>query len=158
MIYTSKQLFYLLRWRMGEPACTAAVRWAGKKSLEKVWFSCPRADWLLWLAARLGVSRTLMLRAVRGCLKLAPKKTRMELLKYLDRESFCFSLWSDVDSAAYGAADAEALGFSFRRWDIAYRRSLKNMARVVRAFIKFEIIQKKVGEMEKKFAIKKKKK
>ena len=30
-------------------ACSEAVKWAGDKSLEKIWEECERGDWMLWL-------------------------------------------------------------------------------------------------------------
>jgi hypothetical protein len=35
-------------------ACTEARDWAHRKTLRKVWKTCKRGDWMLWLAARYG--------------------------------------------------------------------------------------------------------
>lgn len=33
-------------------ACAEARDWVGDRSLSEAWTKCPRADWMLWLAAR----------------------------------------------------------------------------------------------------------
>ena len=44
--------FEALLVRLG--ACTEARAWAHRKTLRKVWKTCKRGDWMLWLAARYG--------------------------------------------------------------------------------------------------------
>jgi hypothetical protein len=36
-------------------ACSAAIKWAGDKTIEQVVADCHRGDWLLWLAKKCGV-------------------------------------------------------------------------------------------------------
>jgi len=43
-------------------ACQEAIEWVGDKDLKEAWETCPRGDWMLWLAAMLKVNhRTLTL-------------------------------------------------------------------------------------------------
>ena len=34
-------------------ACPKAIQWAGDKSVQEAWESCPRGDWMLWFAVKL---------------------------------------------------------------------------------------------------------
>jgi len=43
-------------------ACSDAIEWVGDKTFKEVWETCPRGDWMLWLAVMLKVNhRTLTL-------------------------------------------------------------------------------------------------
>jgi hypothetical protein len=42
----------LKQYLQSEGACETAVKWAGSKTIEEVVATCPRGDWLLWLAKR----------------------------------------------------------------------------------------------------------
>jgi len=33
-------------------ACESAVRWVGRRGIERAWTECDRGDWMLWLAGR----------------------------------------------------------------------------------------------------------
>lgn len=55
--------------RMG--ACTAGRVWARGKTLRQAWKECTRGDWLLWLAARVGVDQQLLVIAACDCARLA---------------------------------------------------------------------------------------
>ena len=46
-------------------ACYAATEWVGRRSLARAWAECPRGDWMLWLAARVGVERGIYADAYR---------------------------------------------------------------------------------------------
>jgi hypothetical protein len=48
-------------------ACADATRWVGERSLEEAWEECPRGDWLLWYAQKVGVDRRLLVRAACAC-------------------------------------------------------------------------------------------
>lgn len=48
-------------------ACDEAKVWVGSQTLAKAWRECPRGDWLLWLAARAGVDRRLVVEAACRC-------------------------------------------------------------------------------------------
>jgi hypothetical protein len=37
----------------GMEACHEAVAWVGDRTLEEAWLECERADWMLWLAAKM---------------------------------------------------------------------------------------------------------
>ena len=51
--------------------CNPAFAWVGFKSLATAWATCDRADWMLWLATKLGIARTIMTLAACECAELA---------------------------------------------------------------------------------------
>jgi hypothetical protein len=53
-------------------ACHDALTWAaGRTVSEDSWLACDRGDWLIWIAARLGVDRRLVVLAACDCARLA---------------------------------------------------------------------------------------
>ena len=46
-------------------ACQDAIDWYAEKDSQEAWESCERGDWLLWIAAHLGVDKTLLILAAR---------------------------------------------------------------------------------------------
>src|SRR5579871_1949492 len=60
-------------------ACSPAVAWAGGYNDAAVaWRACRRGDWLIWLAASLGVQREVLVRAACGCARLSLSFTEDE--------------------------------------------------------------------------------
>jgi hypothetical protein len=57
---TAEELHALLV-RLG--ACPEAIRWARGKTLATAWRTCPRGDWMEWLAFHVGVRVTAAARA-----------------------------------------------------------------------------------------------
>jgi len=58
-------------------ACMDAVEWLGMRRAPKAaWDACERGDWLLWIAARLGVKREIVVFAACQCARLALKYTK----------------------------------------------------------------------------------
>ena len=51
-------------------ACGSGVDWAGDRSLAEIWRDCERGDWMLWLAARIGVDRKQIVLAACACARL----------------------------------------------------------------------------------------
>jgi len=64
----ARRLAALLR-RLG--ACHEGAEWASGRDLETAWNECPRGDWLLWLAGRLEIERTVLARAAARCAETA---------------------------------------------------------------------------------------
>ena len=48
-------------------ACRDAINWCGSRSVKEAWEECDRGDWLLWVAAKLGVDRKLIVLAACDC-------------------------------------------------------------------------------------------
>ncbi len=47
-------------------ACSEAVEWLGDRTGAEAWALCERADWMLWLVARIA-SRQTLVRAACAC-------------------------------------------------------------------------------------------
>jgi hypothetical protein len=54
-------------------ACREATEWVGDMPSKRAWETCHRGDWLLWLSARVGVDRKLVVLAACDCAELALK-------------------------------------------------------------------------------------
>ncbi len=53
-------------------ACKPALKWARTQDNPlDAWITCPRGDWLLWLALKLGVERRVVVQAACACARLA---------------------------------------------------------------------------------------
>jgi hypothetical protein len=55
-------------------ACRSAVEWVEHRydlTLSELWDECDRGDWMLWLAARVGVDRKLVVRTAADCVETA---------------------------------------------------------------------------------------
>lgn len=52
-------------------ACPEAREWVGKKTLAAAWKTCPRGDWMIWLSAKAGVDRRLIVEAACRCAESA---------------------------------------------------------------------------------------
>ena len=53
-------------------ACRDARDWAAPyATVEEAWAVCPRGDWMLWLAGKMGVDRKLIVLAACACARLA---------------------------------------------------------------------------------------
>jgi hypothetical protein len=54
-------------------ACPEAVDWVDDKDLKTAWNTCERADWMLWLAAKTGIDRKLLVLVACDCAETALK-------------------------------------------------------------------------------------
>jgi len=77
-------------------ACHEAVEWVGtrnEKYPSRLWADCPRGDWLLWIAAHIGVDRKRVVRAACDCarlsLKYVPKGEKRPLRCIQVTEQWC---------------------------------------------------------------------
>ena len=48
-------------------ACSSAIEWVGDRDPATAWAECPRGDWLLWVAGRLGADRRTIVLAACAC-------------------------------------------------------------------------------------------
>ena len=88
-------------------ACREGVEWAA----DKVWKTCPRGDWMLWLAAEMNIDRKLLVQAACDCAELSLKFVK----KGEDRPRKAIKtarLWADgeatIEEVRAAAADASA--------------------------------------------------
>ena len=52
-------------------ACDEMLEWVGERDGATAWRECPRGDWLLWHAARVGCDRRALVRAAADCAEMA---------------------------------------------------------------------------------------
>lgn len=92
--------------------CSEAAEWAKGKTPEEAWSACERGDWMLWIAAKSGVERKLIVmqacKAARRALKYVPKGEDRPLAAIECAEAWCRgeATIEEVRSAAPAAADA----------------------------------------------------
>ena len=48
-------------------ACGPAIDWAGDKTIEEIWATCHRGDWMLWLARKLNIDKRVLTLAKGHC-------------------------------------------------------------------------------------------
>jgi hypothetical protein len=63
-------------------ACQKGLEWAGRHDdVLDAWWACPRGDWLLWLAVKLGVARRTTVFAACECARVALPFTEDERVR-----------------------------------------------------------------------------
>ena len=93
-------------------ACSAAIKWAGDKTIEQVVADCHRGDWLLWLAKKCGVELQPLTLAKAHCANTVRHlMTDERSIKAVD-VSIAFgegrATRDELDAAAHAAAAARA--------------------------------------------------
>jgi len=73
MTYDTTRPRTLVTILRGVDACGDSITWADQygTDLARAWTECPRGDWLLWIAARVGVRRETVVLAACACARLA---------------------------------------------------------------------------------------
>jgi len=56
-------------------ACPEALEWLGDRDLATAWAACQRADWMLWLAEKVNISKRQFVRVAALCAQTAEKYT-----------------------------------------------------------------------------------
>jgi hypothetical protein len=56
---------------MKHSACREACEWGGGKTPQQAWRTCHRGDWMLWIAAKVGVERKALVRIACDCVEPA---------------------------------------------------------------------------------------
>ena len=97
-------------------ACDEAVEWTQNyKTFPAAWKTCKRGDWMLWLAARSGVDRKVLVLAACACARTALKHvTKGEerprvAIETAERWARGEATIEEVRAAAAAAADADAV-------------------------------------------------
>jgi hypothetical protein len=125
MATTWQDVLNVLKARGYRP-CGEAAEWAAAQpdqSLSALWDTCPRGDWMLWLAGRLGVDRRILVAAACDCAEQAwahcrdgGALTAAMLVVHVARE-WCAGRadLEDVRAAASAADDAAFAAYADRR-------------------------------------------
>ena len=110
-------------------ACAEATAWVGKRTPAKAWAECKRGDWMLWIAARLGVDRKLLVLGACDCarlsLKYVPKGEKRPLVAIETAEKWCqgkatIESVKAADAAALAAAAAAYAAAAYAAYAAAY--------------------------------------
>ena len=121
-------------------ACGPAIDWAGDKTIEEIWATCHRGDWMLWLARKLDIDKRVLTIAKGHC-----ANTVRHLMK--DERSI-----AAVDMAIkYGegnATDTE-LAAAYAAAYAARKKSQQATAEICRKYVPFELILAGIKSQEK---------
>jgi len=136
-------------------ACQEALDWArDKPDLQTSWDTCKQGDWMLWLAARVGVGRTRLLScAVRsigqaeGMGVIADPDTFPAFHKHLSGMSTESDLWQRAYHA-WGAIFELGEAAEDVRSKSAKRKLLKGAANVVREELPFPELQRLLKQVD----------
>jgi hypothetical protein len=129
-------------------ACGDAREWAEGKTLATAWRTCPRGDWMLWLAGRAEVRRQVLVLAACACARLSLKhveKGEKRPLRAIEAaedwaRGGATTLKQVKDAAAAAAADA-ASAASAAAAASARTKTLKKCATLVRKRIPLSMIK-----------------
>ena len=71
----------LVNWLLRHEACGPSLTWLAGRDLATAWAECGRGDWMLWLAARAGMDRRVVVAACCACARtLLPRIPASETL------------------------------------------------------------------------------
>ncbi len=59
----------LVNWLLRHEACGPSLTWLAGRDLATAWAECGRGDWMLWLAARAGMDRRVVVAACCACVR-----------------------------------------------------------------------------------------
>ena len=93
-------------------ACGLAIDWAGDKTIEEIWATCHRGDWMLWLARKLNIDKRVLTLAKGHCANTVRHLMKDErsiaavdmAIKYGEGNATD----TELAAAAYAAYDADA--------------------------------------------------
>lgn len=159
-------------WLIEHNACSPAVAWVGRQSLEAAWRLCDRGDWMIWLAMVAGVDRRIVVGAVCECVRPAlvhvsngEDRPRVAIetteawcrgeatIEDVRRASYAGHAVRAAYTAVYAAraatshtSDAAAAYASEAAYAAAYAESLAQSAAIVRSRIPLEMVQAAMEE------------
>ena len=102
-------------------ACEDGIKWYNDQDSYTAWRSCQRGDWLLWVAAKLGVARPLIVLAACDCAELLLKHVPSgELRPRAAIEAARRWCAGEADSAEVGSAARSARAAAYAAAYAAY--------------------------------------
>ena len=95
-------------------ACGPAIDWAGDKTIEEIWETCHRGDWMLWLARKLNIDKRVLTIAKGHCANTVRHLMKDErsiaavdmAIKYGEGNATDSELAAAADAAYAATADA----------------------------------------------------
>ena len=107
-------------------ACSDAVAWVGEREMKRAWAECQRGDWMLWICAKIGIDRKVVVLAACACARTALKHVEAgetRPLKAIETaEAWCRgeATIEEVRDAAAFAANAAAFAANAAAYAAAY--------------------------------------
>lgn len=139
-------------------ACHDAREWAADKTIEEIWATCYRGDWMLWLASKLNIDKRVLTLAKGHCANTVRHLMKDErsiaavdmAIKYGEGNA------TDSELAAYAAdaadADDAAAYAAYAAADAALKKSQQSTAEICRKYIPLELILAEIKSQEKQKA------
>ncbi len=109
-------------------ACSEAREWAGQRTLAEVWTECARGDWLLWLAQRLRIDRSVIVRAAVECVRPAlvylparewPARALEVMLAWCEGKATIEEVRQAGTVAARAATESDSGAGAWAAWSVA---------------------------------------
>ena len=101
-------------------ACNEARKWASNKSIDEIWATCHRGDWMLWLARKLNIDKRVLTLAKGHCANTVRHLMKDErsiaavdmAIKYGEGNATDSELAAAAAAAAYAAYAADAYAYA----------------------------------------------
>ena len=130
-------------------ACQPAREWADDKTIEEIWATCYRGDWMLWLARKLNIDKRVLTLAKGHCANTVRHLMKDErsiaavdmAIKYGEGNATDSELAAAADAAYDATADADAR-----------KQSQQATAEICRKYIPLELILAAIKSQEKQKA------
>ena len=151
-------------------ACNEAREWASNKSIDEIWATCHRGDWMLWLARKLDIDKRVLTLAKGHCANTVRHLMKDErsiaavdmAIKYGEGNATDSELAAAADAAydataayaaaAYAADAAAAAAAAYAAAYAARTKSQQETAEICRKYIPFELILSGIKSQEKQKA------
>ena len=130
-------------------ACQPAREWASNKSIDEIWATCHRGDWMLWLARKLNIDKRVLTIAKGHCANTVRHLMKDErsiaavdmAIKYGEGNATDSELAAAADAAYDATADADAR-----------KQSQQATAEICRKYIPLDLILAAIKSQEKQKA------
>ena len=127
-------------------ACNEAREWASNKSIDEIWATCHRGDWMLWLARKLNIDKRVLTLAKGHCANTVRHLMKDErsiaavdmAIKYGEGNATDSELAAAADAAYDATADADAR-----------KQSQQATAEICRKYIPLDLILAAIKSQEK---------
>ena len=139
----------LKAWLRSLGACCESLEWIGDRDLVTAWTECPRGDWLLWLAAKVGIDRRRLVMTAcataREAMQFVPAGEDRPRIAIETAEAWCRgeATIEQVREARRNAADAYAAYAAATAAALSAMR--QKTAEIVRGLIALDEVKAAMG-------------
>ena len=143
-------------------ACNEARKWASNKSIDEIWATCHRGDWMLWLARKLDIDKRVLTLAKGHCANTVRHLMKDErsiaavdmAIKYGEGNATDSELAAAADAAydataAYAAAAYAADAAAYAAAADARKKSQQATFEICRKYIPLDLILAAIKSQEK---------